>query len=163
MADLAEYRNRNQHRECSAFRARSAMSTQRTTHSQTTRRSLVVSTAVCDTGTGASATLRSASGRQSAQNRGGGGSRPRHLSRGPVPPRVRLRSHLEPVTGTQADGLPTAERKGLMDDVLEPTEWSLPLHQLTVRWPWRGRDPYGQMCLRIVEESPPGPYSISKV
>ena len=32
MADATEYGNRNQRRKCSAFRARSAMSTQRTTH-----------------------------------------------------------------------------------------------------------------------------------
>jgi hypothetical protein len=39
MADAIEYRSRNLRRKCSAFRAQSAMSTQRRTHSQTARRS----------------------------------------------------------------------------------------------------------------------------
>jgi hypothetical protein len=53
MADATEYRNRNQRRKCIAFRAQSALSTQRTARSQRARRSLTVSLPVCDTGTGA--------------------------------------------------------------------------------------------------------------
>lgn len=44
---MVGYGDRNQRRKYSAFRARSATSTRRTMHSQTTRRSLAVSMAVC--------------------------------------------------------------------------------------------------------------------
>ena len=70
MADATGYRNRNQCRKCSAFRARSEMSTQRTTHSRTARRSSIVSAAVCDTGTGREQPSGAASGRQRPKSRG---------------------------------------------------------------------------------------------
>ena len=53
MADAKKYGDKKPRRKHSAFGARSATNAQRTTHSRTTRRSLAVSMAVCDTGTGA--------------------------------------------------------------------------------------------------------------